>query len=474
MLANSPESGHNSQPLHPASEFCAADARVPFASAYRSLAEGVIGKTVEAFSLLGIAVSEAGRECLLGDLARTINEVALPTIFTRFEAQSSTPFGRFASIRDRDAYSRFVDNVDWKEIAPAGGALDETVGLLLTDWEAYLREVASRFGAERCALTMVNRLCESIDGFERRDADRHGGGRSSATLRFVAEPVVYKSRLVENDLGLATILDGLVGEVRVPDTWSFRGHGWQRFEEIGESVDADAIARHFYRCGWALALSWLCSATDCHATNAISSDNALYLIDCETWFAGRPSHLGPTLPTDDDLSDFFAEELATIGFTPIFGGDPANPILLNQPVLCDGRTYSGVGEVLIWKELGSSSIHPVLDRNVRSEGLTLRHIGNGVAQPNTFGVDIVAGFVEGLGRALETSHRCAIIEAGSSSLQSRIIVRDTTVYDSLLSFGANPEIVGDSQLSEPRSARCCGERSEMPKPQDCGPTSATS
>lgn len=429
---------------------------IPFEEIFKSFVTPSAHLVRAQLETYDIKISENCLRCFVQDAAMRVANVASATYYWRYQASRSYADNILsammsASIDDSPLPHEKYDTFCQRSLGEKDGfqsSLGEDIYTImtsiLTDWKTSILIAFNRMHHDwpRIAQLAGNRSrnIPLITGFTRKQADTHYEGHASAIIELGESKIIYKAKPVVCDLLFQKTIkcfDQEYGNVvcKLPITIDCRTYGWQQFiHPISKPTKAGARS-YFKRCGNILFVAWLCSGSDCHGHNIIASNGGPVIIDCETFFHG----VMPSIDKQYDrksLGAYFANELRTIGFFPIIDDVDDDVGLENLPVFCDGREYRAICPVTGWKYLGTDYISPYRKHTMLCGGSSQYEIDGIVQNPKFFLSYIIEGFFEY--RSILFSERGnSIVNMISESAEgkiglSRIILRDTQVYDSFI------------------------------------------
>ena len=287
---------------------------------------------------------------------------------------------------------------------------------------------------------VVYRTCFLECLFSRRSADLHFHGSLSATISIGGYRFVYKPRPLAADVAFLSVLHAAqveAGQPQIAQLQTFdRGqYGWQTYVAPAAASSPQSVEAFFRNAGFALGVCWLCSGTDCHSSNAIAANDELYIVDCETFFSARTKELGPPLP-EGNAFQFFEQEMLTIGFLPIRRADTGDLTMNNNALLCNGEFYKTPGKLRVWQNINSDYISTRTIDSFANDGSSACRLEHAIQDPRRYLSEITSGLSECL-YIFKTSRgglRAELIRASRGVYRSRLIIRDTFVYDTLISY----------------------------------------
>jgi type 2 lantibiotic biosynthesis protein LanM len=359
---------------------------------------------------------------------------------SRLEGRLSgeTPEARFAS---------FIESLRDREQALAILArypvLAREASRHVTQWATIALETLERFAADRDDL--VRHVFGGEDPgaltvLEPGRGDRHGGGRTVTVLSFASGlRLVYKPRSLAVDSWFQELLLWLNERGARPDFLPLRildrgTHGWMEFVSPAPCSTPGEIERFYERQGGWIALLYALEANDFHWENLIAAGEHPVLIDLETLFQ-------PMWPDHGPVEDPSALTVLRTGLLPWrFPNEGA-----------DALDLSGLGATAGQKTEGRFPVDTGTDR--MRLALTLLETPGRDNQPTLAGVPVAmkdhhAAVLRGF-RTLYgflAAHREALLAADGplgrcAALETRFLVRNTTVYAHLIHNSNHPDFL---------------------------------
>jgi lantibiotic modifying enzyme len=389
------------------------------------------------------------------ELAHRLSPLISPVLFEEFRSRGGRGLENLSALLTayegdlpREEYDAFIEAVidsNFLFLETRAPALPDILLKCSADCSRAVETIEKRLRQDRLAIAPLGPTLSrpEVRGLLRDSADLHLNGASSAILCLPDDTrVVYKERSVTNDILFQTVLgrfERFIEPIEKLLTVERENYGWQNCLERGRSVKSELAPEYFAKCGQLMFVVWLCSGNDCHASNVIASDGVPFMVDCETFFAARLGGLGPPVLTN---TEGFLEELKTAGFFPIWKDGQ----LQNIPVLCDGTVCPMVAPATRWKNLETDVIAPFETRLARNEGTSACRVEGKIQNPSVYTRQIASGFLSARREFLsEPALSVAVEEVFSSSRRSRIIARDTLVYDTLIDQSFKPEYLRDPE-----------------------------
>ncbi|MFF7633720.1 type 2 lanthipeptide synthetase LanM family protein [Kitasatospora sp. NPDC008050] len=317
---------------------------------------------------------------------------------------------------------------------------------------AAWRELLDRFRADRAELVATllgGRNPGALTEIDLSAGDSHDGGRAVALLRFASgDRLVYKPRpqAVHGHFNTALrwLNDRLPNvDLRVLRLLERPGYGWLEYAAAAPCTWAAQLDSFYYRTGALLALLHALGGTDVHYENLIACADQPVLVDLETLF--HPA-LTPAGTADGDpalhalhrsvyrialLPHLRVGERGALDVSGL-GGDKGRPL----PADAVGWQAPGTDEMLLVR--GPSMFR----------GADNRPSWNGTdADPGTFTEPLLAGFRAGYETI--SAHRGELTGPGGllaifAEDRTRVVVRDTLRYATLLDESTHPDVLRDA------------------------------
>jgi type 2 lantibiotic biosynthesis protein LanM len=354
--------------------------------------------------------------------------------FWSFAEQASSPAGLDALFQEYPVLGRLVAQ-------RAENSL-EAAWELCERWRADRELIAERLlggGGPRV-----------LSGFRFGAGDAHRGGRSVALLELAGgERLVYKPRPLAAQLRFNAVLEWLGGaaglDMRGAPTVDRGEYGWAGFVAYGQCADSAAVSRYYERLGILMALLHALDGADFHYENLIACGEYPVAVDVETLFHPPPASRISGPMAEDPALGALGASVFRLGILPIpvtgaegsvdFGG------LGGQPAEAAPHPVAG------WADDGTDTMRVVRQPVPFAGGENRPAVAGIAADPLHHVDDLVAGFHAGY-RAIAA--RCAGPDgpggllAGFGEVETRVALRPTQVYATLLSEGVHPDLLRDA------------------------------
>ncbi|HEX8391307.1 MAG TPA: type 2 lanthipeptide synthetase LanM family protein [Longimicrobium sp.] len=290
------------------------------------------------------------------------------------------------------------------------------------DWVCGTAELLARLAADRAELGRAfgtgdpGRVADARAGL----SDAHEGGRTVSILRFQdGTRVVYKPRPLGAERGFAAVAHWLNGVAEGPELRPLRvldrgTYGWTAYAQQAECADEAAVERYNERSGKLLCLAYLLGGEDLHMENVIACGEHPVLIDLEVLLRARAA--------DDGFGGaagmpHFKDERHSV----------LSPGLLPRlSALPDGRNYLSGGLVDCGPGYGNA---PLM---------------RGAPATGDAGQAVQRGFRQAFRAILAGRDALLAADGPLSSFgadRSRVILRNTSVYGSLLQRTLTPRFL---------------------------------
>ena len=280
--------------------------------------------------------------------------------------------------------------------------------------------------------------------------DLHGGGRSVALLRFAdGSRLVYKPRPLAAHNHFNRVLDwynrALPGlDLRVLRLLDRGGYGWVEFVRHLPCATTAEVGNYYRRQGALLALLHSLAASDFHHENLVASGDQPVLVDLETLFhPSMPTATGAEWSETDGAYAALERSAIRVGLLPaVVWGEDGSSIDLSGVGGDRGElmpfkvvNWSGAGTdhmrvVRVQPEFPGSQNRPQLDG---ADIDPSRHVGG-----------LLAGFRQGYQAIMDRREQFAALLDLFAADQTRVVVRPTQVYVTLLQESTHPDVMRDA------------------------------
>ena len=280
--------------------------------------------------------------------------------------------------------------------------------------------------------------------------DSHQGGRSVGLLLFAnGARLVYKPRALAvhrhvNDVirWLDRRLDGYrLVRLEVLDRDAY---GWVEFIDHRPVADAGGIRRFYRRQGALLAMLYALDSTDMHYENLIAGGDQPVLVDLESVLHSAPAvRSGVDWVDGDPARAALAGSVAQVGLLPtvVWGADGGAMDL--------GAVGADAGQLMPFKTVGwanSGTDEMSLTRELTTfPGSQNRPSVDGVvASPGHFVEELVEGFRSAYRVIVADRDGFAGVLARFADDETRVVLRATRTYGTLLMESTHPDVLRDA------------------------------
>jgi len=418
----------------------------------------------------GGALDAAVSDCERG-LVRQLARLASPTIFAAFAAfrlartvgdgddrRSFARALRSIGLAPRDHYMAFIADVragELRRLLLAHPVLARLLAMQVIAWADTTAESLRWFTDDRPALDRVfggGREIGPIIEVLTDLSDPHRGGR--AVIRVTVASglhLVLKPRSLALEAAFSSLLtwlnDGRTGlSLKVPAVLDCGTHGWMEYIPSRPCRHAADVERYYCRSGMLLCLAYLLGGSDLHQGNVIACGEHPVLIDLEALMGAplRPEPEGATShePNGHQIWD----SVLRTGLLPV-----------SRPGLRGGRHCNG-GFVELdpgygrrfprWRHVNTDLMALRLVPP-GGRGNNLPFLGDAAASADDYVDAVVGGFAE-MAEALrrrqaEVTDPDGVLQA-FRGVRSRVVLRDTGAYVTLLDRGLCPRLLRDGAL----------------------------
>jgi type 2 lantibiotic biosynthesis protein LanM len=404
------------------------------------------------------ALSDSAHRSLERALLSQLCELAAAALYAAFAAfRAAQPPALGISLDGSRAdrrYRAFIDeqrNGGFAQLLLRYPVLARLLATRVDSWCDATAELLQRLAADRPLLAEQFDIPANTTFVKVRAAlsDPHAGGRSVSILSTASgSSIVYKPRSLAPEHAVHTLLHWLgdrglpfrLGSYPVCDRGT---HGWAGCVAPSACRDIDEATRYFQRAGALLGVAYIVGAADLHSGNVISSGEYPMLIDLEVVSGGLVrSERDGDVRGGAHIWRLWNSVLRT-GLLP--GRGPA----------ADGKSYMEGGLAgdraehpvtrRSWRHLNSDLMAPVVEQVVLPSG--------GGPQLEGHTLDVLAyrdAVLHGLRTTLElfVRHRTTLLDPSGPlqlfrRIQTRTVLRDTRIYDSVLQRATHPRFLED-------------------------------
>lgn len=388
----------------------------------------------------------------LGAQSETIEQISRRTVILELN---------IASIRNElngncpeDRFSDFLTKFDEKErrweFLEKYPVLTKIFTQRLEDWILATEEFYSRLGADRALLQRELNLEQSDELRALRcGGDKHNHGRAVTVVEFDSgKKIVYKPRSVSLEAGFQRYLRFFNSvqmnvQLRALKVIDRKDYGWVEFVEHKEAT-SDAAALEFHKkLGFVLGLVYSLDGVDVFFENLVASDADPVVIDLESMFHTFIDVDTGSNPIDSNQKHL-RESVTGIGILPRPAAGSAEDELFDISVLGAaaqqkapyqvpgiinrGRDDMRMTSIPGWIEETHATTNSNIDKHLLS-----REVLEGL-RTSLF---LIMGHKE------EICAPNGVLDTCFKGAERRLIVRDTTVYGSLLLDETHPQMMKD-------------------------------
>ncbi|MCX2971645.1 MULTISPECIES: type 2 lanthipeptide synthetase LanM family protein [Streptomyces] len=367
--------------------------------------------------------------------------------------------GRLGGATARERFVDFVRQMsapdELTRLFTAYPVLARLVGQAAEQTTAAHAELLRRLAADRAALadTLLGHDPGPLAVVACGLGDRHRGGRSVSRLRFAdGRSVVYKPRPLDLHAHFTELLGWLNDRVPHLDLSAAGcltrdGYGWMEYIAHTPCADAAELDGFYRRQGALLALLFALDATDIHHENLIAAGDQPVLVDIETLF-----------------QPVFAPVAAT-GACPaaaVLAASVERTALLPRMVFGEhgALDVSGMGgdkdtlfprDAVAWADAGTDRMRLVRRPALFPGGANRPRLGGRAADPAHHTASVLGGFRAAYGAL--SAHRGDLLGPGGllrrfAGDQTRVLLRNTQVYATLLDESTHPSVLHDAAARE--------------------------
>ncbi len=286
-----------------------------------------------------------------------------------------------------------------------------------------------------------------LTGVAHGAGDRHQRGRSVAVLRFAnGARVVSKPRPTAVHGHFNEVLDWFNSRLpqlglRILRVLDRPGYGWVEYAEAAPCTDPAQVGRFYWRLGALLAVVHTLGGTDVHVDNLIACADQPVPVDLETLFHPRLARSA----VDDPALAALDDSVRRTALLPslLVGAEGA----LDLSALGGDRDTTLPGEVTGWAAPATDEM-----RLIRTSGLfpgasNRPRFGGTDADPGAHTETLLSGFRAGYDAI--TAHRAELTGAAGllarfTDAGTRVLLRDTRWYTTLLDESTHPDVLRDA------------------------------
>lgn len=359
----------------------------------------------------------------------------------RDELVGDTPEERFLSFIEQKL-TKYDDILEiLSEYPPLARLLTETTVQMVANQKELIEQYLQDYHliSLQCQVSDHLVLAEVKIG----EGDTHKQGKTVSILEFTnGYKIVYKPRSLGVDLAFQKLLTwlnqkGLHAPYRSIKMIDRQHYGWMEFIPYQECQTTDEVKRFYRRQGGYLALLYLLNANDFHFENLIACGEHPYLIDLESLFHNQIDIQTLTSALHEAKKKVQSSVLKT-NMLPI-------PLLVDGNHLVDLSGLGGKKGQLITNQADrlqndrTDNIHIGKGSIYTEEKQHLPRINGQAVEPTHYVEEMIAGFKEVYRIFLNHKGELADILTRFKQLKTRIILRATQTYVTLLQASYHPD-----------------------------------
>lgn len=392
------------------------------------------------------------------DLVRLCSDVLYVEFRTYIAVNRPSAFADPATPAETDLYDEFIAGLRTEnglaELFAEYPVLPRFLARIVTQWCDAVREFDRRLDADWQSLgDTFNFDYEAVALTEASilDSDRHADGRRVVLLTFDDDTrVVYKPRSVRTEAAFDNFLkragDAVGVETRSVDVLAREAYGWVEHVAAEPCSSTDAMDAYYRRAGVVLASAHLLYLNDCHYENVVANGRSPVVVDAETLLTPAVS------PSTDEAAPTDAVTGAgSVLWTGLL------PQSYSSGSIPETAMVNGFGEPEI--PIGSGPVETAWS-NVNTNAMRRRERDAELMSPPPRNVPSVeespdspvaaAGYADEISETFAAVCRAVVEDRLSlpsrfSTLQTRVLFRNTQEYDGILSALQSPETLQDGR-----------------------------
>ncbi|WP_146259150.1 type 2 lanthipeptide synthetase LanM family protein [Streptomyces tateyamensis] len=399
----------------------------------------------------GLVDPVALRDCFTRQLSAALVRIARRTLVLELNVarvterlQGDTPTHRFADFVRRSAERRALRAL-LTEYPVLARLLAQTCEQSLAAWTELLERLADD-RADLVAALWPGQDPGRLVGVDTGRGDRHGHGRTVALLRFEhGAELVYKPRPLELHARFNETLDWLGDKLpelapRTLAVLTRDGYGWVEFATAAPCADPAEVRRFYHRLGALLALVHTLGGTDLHFENLLACGDQPVLVDLETLC--HPALVRPRPAADDPAMGALEDSVRRTALLPVLsygaegamdlsglGGDKGVPL----PV-----------QVADWAGAATDEMHLVRTAAVSRGGANRPRLDGADVDPARHTAALLGGYRAGYAAIVTHRGELAALLTGFADCPTRVLVRDTARYATLLDESCHPDVLREA------------------------------
>jgi type 2 lantibiotic biosynthesis protein LanM len=397
---------------------------------------------------------QALRACFTAQLSAALVRTARRTLVLELNVArvtgrltGDTPAARFA-----DFVRRAAEREALRALLTEYPVLARLLAQTCEQTAAAWAELLDRLAADRADL--VDRLFHGTDpgrltAVDTGAGDRHHEGRAVALLRFEhGARLVYKPR----PLGVHTRFNGTVDwlngklpelALRTLAVVERDGYGWVEFATAAPCAEAAEVRRFYHRLGALLALVHTLGGTDLHFENLLACADQPVLVDLETLL--HPTLARPKAAAEDPAMRALEASVRRTALLPLLRYGDGGALDLSG--LGGDKGVPLPDEVADWAGAATDRMHLVRTRALSRGADNRPRLDDVDADPGSHAESLLAGFRAGYDAI--TAHRAELLDpagplAAFADCETRVVVRDTSRYATLLDESSHPDVLRDA------------------------------
>lgn len=435
------------------------DDEVPFADIYAPIVAFARGRVLESgLDRLPESALRSMQDALRQDLERLCQDVLYVEFRTHIAVNRPQALADPESPPKTDLYDSFVDGLRTADglasLFSEYPVLPRFLARVVSQWCDAVQELDRRLDDDWQMLTDtfdVDTDATSVTAAAVLDSDRHADGRRVVALTFDDQTrIVYKPRSVQPAAAFDAFLQE-AGNIVDVDTRSVsvldrETYGWVEHVDADSCQSRDDIGTYYQRAGVVLASAYLLYLNDCHYENVVANAASPVVVDAETMLTPSVSPAaGETAPTDAVTGD---GSVLWTGLLP--RSYDAGPIPESAMVNGFGVPEIPVGSGPVasaWSAVNTNA----MSRRERKVDLMSPPARNVPAVESAPDSPVAASqYVNEIAETFASVCRAVVEDRLSlpesfSTLETRVLFRNTQEYDGVLSALQSPETLQDGR-----------------------------
>jgi type 2 lantibiotic biosynthesis protein LanM len=398
-------------------------------------------------------ISPCAQSKLIVQPIRLIAKTADRVLYSELAALKSTAQSSFAV--EHILYKKIINDLKSQgiyRILEENPILARFIGTTFGHWIKSTSDLFSRLQADRTTIETKFGIAryEKVTDLNLDISDSHRGGQQVVILEFESgKRLVYKPKSLETEILYQEILTqfqawGLTIELPSPAIINREAYGWVEYIQETECCTELEVEQFYKSIGAQLFFFYLLGGTDLHFENVIACGKHAFIIDMETLIHGRIKYDldGNVNASTEATNSFFFDSVIRTGLLPRWSFD-SNDRPFDESAISGGAILAKEVENYHWIRVNTDLMRPGRSSPHTAEIIWAANrprLNGALIDPINYSNMVLIGFKSTYELAFDNRQTLRLHPCLTSfqNCQSRLILRHTRTYRSLLHNSLNP------------------------------------